>query len=265
LEFAESKGAISASERERLQTECWSALIKAANAQVIHQRNSNPALQFVQLIASGLATGRIHLHSMAGREPEDAKNLGWRSEIIRHGQLSDDVLRPQGTHIGWLHGDLVYLDPEATYSAVQKLANEQGDAFALSKSGLNKRLHQDGLLAAVDEARETLTVRRVIDKTKRAVLCMRLNSFVVPSESPAEASANYVDPLEEPIPGDAKCRIPQPEMSGDVGSQNAEPTPESPENSERNECCVGNVGSPAVVETCMDSNSNWDEYSFAFD
>ena len=45
---------------------------------------------------------------------------------------------------------------------VQIAGRDIGEALAVSEQTLRKRLHEKGLLASVDEKRETLTVRRSI-------------------------------------------------------------------------------------------------------
>jgi hypothetical protein len=57
------------------------------------------------------------------------------------------------------------------------LAREQGDAFVVTAQTLRKRLHQRQLLVSIDQARETLTVRRKLEGIQRSVLFLCAKIF----------------------------------------------------------------------------------------
>jgi hypothetical protein len=66
--------------------------------------------------------------------------------------------------------DHVYLDPTAAYRVAQLVGRDVGELLAVSEPTLKKRLHEKGVLASTDPARETLTVRRNIGGSTRSVL-----------------------------------------------------------------------------------------------
>jgi hypothetical protein len=68
--------------------------------------------------------------------------------------------------IGWIAGEDLYLEPDATYAAVRRLAQDQGDSVPLAPKTLWKRLDEKGLLASREEdgrnlVRKTLGGRRM--------------------------------------------------------------------------------------------------------
>jgi hypothetical protein len=89
------------------------------------------------------------------------------------------VLVRRGDCIGWAEGGDIYLEPTAAYRAVQVAASAAGESLSVSEQTLRKRLHEKGLLASVDEARQTLTVRRMINGSAKSVLHL-LRDTVLP-------------------------------------------------------------------------------------
>ena len=66
--------------------------------------------------------------------------------------------------------DDIYLEPTAAYRVAQVVGRDVGEVLTVSEQTLKKRLHEKGLLASVDQKRETLTVRRSIGGTSKEVL-----------------------------------------------------------------------------------------------
>jgi hypothetical protein len=62
------------------------------------------------------------------------------------------------------------VEPTAAFRLVQMAARDAGEALPVSEQTLNKRLNEKGLLASVDQKRETLTVRRTLAGSKKSVL-----------------------------------------------------------------------------------------------
>ena len=67
------------------------------------------------------------------------------------------------------------LDPAASYAVAQQVAGTR--RIPLSEQSLRARLHERGLLASVDERRETLKVRRRVEGTAKEVLHVRASEF----------------------------------------------------------------------------------------
>jgi hypothetical protein len=166
LAFAEEVGAVSASDAKDLKDIGWLKLEEIAGEQKIDLSEQNPVRRFLKLLASAISSGGAHLVNRQGEKPShpaDPAAWGWR-----HQDPPAVTWAPQGRLIGWLDGDDVFLDPEATFAAVQKLGEEQGERLPLSAVQLHKRLH-DAKLLVTREGRK-LTTRRTLQGRERAVL-----------------------------------------------------------------------------------------------
>ena len=77
-----------------------------------------------------------------------------------------------GERVGWVadEGDDLFLDPDASFAAAQRVGRDTGDPLAIAPRTLHRRLQQAGLLRSVDEARGRLTVRRTLGDARRTVL-----------------------------------------------------------------------------------------------
>jgi hypothetical protein len=100
------------------------------------------------------------------------------------GPSADTAWQPQGRCIGWLDGQDLYLEPDASYAEAQALAKVQGDALSVSALTLRKRLHERRLLVSTDRARQTLMVRRTLAEQQRAVLHMHVESLSIHTAKP---------------------------------------------------------------------------------
>ena len=105
----------------------WQALNTAATAQVEHHAGEEPVQRFRALLSATLTAGLAHVAAASTRTdpPPTPEHWGWRGHERRMGEDSDMVWQPLGACIGWLHGDRLYLDPEAAFSVVQRLAESQ--------------------------------------------------------------------------------------------------------------------------------------------
>lgn len=171
LRFAKESAAISEEERSDLETRGWKALCEAAGSQSRHQESQEPARRFIELLSSSIASGDAHVANLRGDPPEPPAAWGWR--IVMRGD--DANYEPRGRRVGWLHEEDLYLDPDASYRVVQSLAGPGGELPILPQT-LRKRLHEAGLLVSTDRARETLTIRRMIESRQRNVLHLNADS-----------------------------------------------------------------------------------------
>jgi len=182
MEFCVESGAVDRVERDHLLNRCWAALSLAAATQAKHQMATEPATRFVGLIRSLLTSGRVHLEARGGGEPNQSpESCGWRRD-------GSSGWVPLGECIGWVVEDDVYLEPTAAFRAVQVIGRDIGEVLAVAEQTLRKRLHEKGFLASVDEARQTLTVRRSIGGTSKSVLHF-LRSTFLPEVSDADEDA----------------------------------------------------------------------------
>jgi hypothetical protein len=179
LWFAESAGALSPDEREKLWRRAWAGIGRAVTAQGHHQREAEPAQRFLELLGSSIASGRAHLTGADGARPDAAGGAwGWR-----RGHGGD--WEPKGDRVGWLvDGEHLYLDSDAAYAAAQKLAQDVGDRLAVTPQTLRRRLKEGSLLASVDSARQVLTVRRVLEGQRRDVLHLSTTALSHPGAAP---------------------------------------------------------------------------------
>ena len=186
LAFAQEVGAISKATHNALWDQAVDALSDAARAQDKQQHAAEPCAQFIDGLQAVLSSGRGHVAMTSGDMPREAGSWGWRRD---HGDW-----KPGGDRIGWVDGEEVYIQPQAAFAAVQQLGRDTGEHIVVSLTTLNRRLKQRGLLASVDMARETATVRRVCEGVKQAVL-----HFSRPSLYPCTASD--IPDTEEKVSG----------------------------------------------------------------
>ncbi len=173
LEFALESGAIDAAEREQLASACWEALREAAAEQAKHQAATEPTARALEVIRALLTSGRAHFEARGGGKPDRSpESCGWRL---------DGDWSPLGECIGWVDGDDLYLEPMAAYRSVQVAGRDSGEGLPVSLQTLKKRLREKGLLASVDDKRQTLTVRKRIGGCSKDVLHL-LRCTVLPEE-----------------------------------------------------------------------------------
>jgi hypothetical protein len=174
LDFGLECGAISDIEYGELASRSWDALRVVALAQAKHHSATEPTVRYIDLLRASLASGRAHLQSRDGAIPVAAGACGWRAG-------NAGVNCPMGDCVGWLDEDDLYLEPVAAYRVVQLAARDSGEPFSTSEQTLKKRLKDRGLLVSTDQKRQTLTVRRTLAGSSRAVLHLR-RSMLLPDD-----------------------------------------------------------------------------------
>ena len=182
VKFSLSCDALGATEADRLNARCWDALCEAAAAQAKHQGETEPTARFLTLLKSSLSSGRAHLAARNGGVSSASPNCcGWRLDDSGKWQALGDC-------IGWVDEHDIYLDLAAAYRLVQVAGRDAGDMLGVSEQTLKKRLHEKGLLASIDKARGTLTVRRNIAGTSKNVLHF-LRATILPEVSDGDEDA----------------------------------------------------------------------------
>lgn len=178
LAFAYQVGALSLAECEGYWASWWAALNEPAARQAKHQAAAEPARRFLTFLASAIGSGQAHLSGSDGGQPLNPNAWGWRHHptAVVSGYAVGEW-QPLGPRVGWIDEEDVYLDPEAAYSTAQLLGSRTGDPLLISTQTLRKRLKEQNFLASVDDARETLTVRRVYLGQTRRVLHLHLSSL----------------------------------------------------------------------------------------
>ena len=147
LDFAQEVGAVSKEEVETLWKRICAALGEAAAAQTQYQASEEPAGRFLALVAASISSGKAHVADAdSGKKPADAERWGWKEFISSSG--SD--FRQQGTLIGWLSSENLYLEPESSFAVAQQLAHAQGSSLPITQRTLWKRLNERGLLTSYE-------------------------------------------------------------------------------------------------------------------
>jgi hypothetical protein len=176
----------------------WRALGEAAADQQGHQAAGEPTGRFRELLSAAIASGRAHVADPGGERPETTPEAwGWRVATVGSGDYEREEWRPQGERVGWVDGENLYLEPEASYAAVQKQGRESGEALSITGRTLRKRLHERGLLASTGkeyEGRETLAVRRKLEGVRRDVLHVPSDFLSTHARKPDQPDHSGEDP-----------------------------------------------------------------------
>jgi Domain of unknown function (DUF3854)/Domain of unknown function (DUF927) len=177
LAFALQVGAISEAERNHLAQQVWDDLIAAAAVQTAEIGARDCGRRFLELVVGALNSGEAHLTGPDAGEPAGPGAWGWYKQELRDTQGAPfDSWRSQGHPIGWVDGDDVFLDPEGSYAAAQRLAEVQGERLPVTQAQLHRRLKEQGLLASSE--RDRTMVRRVYQGRSRPVLHLRRSTLV---------------------------------------------------------------------------------------
>jgi hypothetical protein len=177
LRFAQEAEAIGDEQANELFERAETAFQKLAERQDAHHAAADPVKVFARLLSAVIGSGMAHLMDTEGRPPSPPDSFGWTQELRGHGCNERENWHPQGSRIGWIDDDDLYLEPEAAYAAIKKLAAAQGTPFAISQTTLWKRLDEAGLLKSKDDARQTLKVRQMLQDRRESVI--HLTSVVI--------------------------------------------------------------------------------------
>lgn len=183
LEFAESAGAITPEEKKTLWERGWAAFTQAAESQAAQIATGEPTGLFLRLLIAALASGSAHVAGTNGEVPEEPTLWGWRPMGSGAGRTATEDWQPQGRRIGWVEGQNLYLEPEASFAVAQHLAEEQGESIPVTPQTLRRRLKEKGLLVTTDEGRKKLTIRKTLQGARRSVLHLESSSATSMSKS----------------------------------------------------------------------------------
>lgn len=238
LAYAVEVGAITASERDRLDARAWAALGEAAAAQAAHHADAEPCGHYLRLLGDALASGRAHLATPGGGRPQECPEAwGWRATPVTTRDGPETRWDAQGSRIGWIDGTDLYLLPEASFAEAQELARHQGEALPVQPRTLWRRMRERGLLATWDVSRQRCTIRRRLEGQDRRevihLLADTLTDRAAPSPpSPPTAAQHQGEvpagdgsgdgPANRPnyrpqIPSPTRLNYLHPEQSGDGG------------------------------------------------
>jgi hypothetical protein len=194
LDFAHEVGTLDTLCRDAIAKRGWQALAEAGQAQAEPIEAAEPSGFFLRLLAGAISSGRAHVASPKGTEPDNPEAWGWRStpqaSPDEHYAGKANRWTAQGRRIGWLDDGALYLQPDAAFAEAQEMARHQGEALPVAPRTLWRRMRERGLLASWDSARQRNTIRRTLEGVKDRevvhVLAEALNSRIRLSEPSAE-------------------------------------------------------------------------------
>ena len=129
-------------EARKLRVEVWQAMTASMDAQKEQHTTRHPAEYFLELLRSALLSGRCHLATTDGFQPEThANKYGWRNGVA------------QGELAGWIEGAFIYLEPGAAYKSANSQGVSIGEGLPVSPTSLWRRLDEKGLIALKEPGR----------------------------------------------------------------------------------------------------------------
>jgi hypothetical protein len=158
----------------------------------VQQEASEPAGRFLELLRAALLSGQAHVAGLDGGPPTGDGQWGW--ELI--GSEGHERLVSRGKCVGWLAGDSLYLEPNASFGVAQDLGRSTGEPIVVGQVTINKRLSEKGFLASVDGTRGTLTVRHRILGKVIPVIHLHADALIGKARSDA-GSAAKIDSVAE--------------------------------------------------------------------
>lgn len=159
LRFAKQIGAIDKNEEYTLLSRGQNAFQAVAEQQGEHQREVDPVARFPELVATIISSGRGHIAGADGKEPgipPSPTTWGWEERVFHAGDGKPGTnYHGRGNKIGWVVGDVLYLDPDATYAAIVELSRHQGQTYPINKETLYRRLKESRALLRTEKDRTT--------------------------------------------------------------------------------------------------------------
>lgn len=162
--FALDIGALSRERAADLESRCKSALLDQARVQADLQETSEDAVRAMELLRAAFSLGRVHVIDAAqvpASKPPVSRShlLGWKTTIHMHRNEGPDGeprveqrFEALGEPIGYFVdqandlGPQLWLSPAAAYTAIAKLARDQGAGAPRSQHRLAKALAERGFL-----------------------------------------------------------------------------------------------------------------------
>ena len=184
-QFALDTGAISQEEAAALWARVQGAIFEAASRQGVIQEEEDPCQRFLDLLASCLSAGALHLEDVKGGAPQvSPEAFGWKEFVSGTGATQVRDYRAQGRLTGWVKANDIFLDPDVAFAAVQSMAAQQGNSISIGMKTLHKRMAAKGLIVSSDQG--VHTKRMSLGGVRRRVLHIAAASVVV--QSPPQVS-----------------------------------------------------------------------------
>jgi len=183
LAFAEDAGAVTNDEANRWMDQGIAAIQRACQAQADYQRTADPVPRFLELLRSAIGSQNAHLADKCGDVPKNAKAIGWHRRVSSGDENQYTEWIPKGDRIGWIDGGEIFLDPDASFRVVQRMAPMDG--ILITSKTLWKRMRERKMLASTDEKRSRNTVRKTLSGSRREVLHLKRQTLL-PQETAEE-------------------------------------------------------------------------------
>jgi hypothetical protein len=168
-QFAVDSGCLSDEQVAALNRRIQKALGVVVASQDDNQVASDPVNRFLELLTSVLSSGAAHVSDTDGEAPVNPTSWGWQLRTFGTGENARTDPVPQGPRIGWLPGNgELWLDPDATWAAVQTLATRQGEGFAKTQRTLWRGLAERGLILL--DAKRPVNRRYIQGKQQRVLV-----------------------------------------------------------------------------------------------
>lgn len=197
LDFAQTIGAITKTERDALWHRAMTALRHVSGEQTDHIAAADPVDLFLRLVRAAVASGRAHLANPAGTWPaEKPESWGWQQRTVGAGSNERTDWQAQGHRIGWVEGDTIYVEPESVFAETQRLAGEQGQSVPLTPRTLHKRLYERQHLARVEKRDNKIRycVRVTLEGQRREVLCFAVETLFPSAGAPSAPDPDSSEP-----------------------------------------------------------------------
>jgi len=164
IDFAQEAGAITNLAAEEHANNIDNALKAAIQAQSQYQKQSDEVERFIALLRACFSAGECHVGDHLNQGPPQLHPFvwGWRAPS------QDADISGCGQRIGWINQPKseLWLEPEATFKAIQRFASSQNEPMLMQKSTLCKRLLERGILATHEDDKKSGRKR---PDTKRGV------------------------------------------------------------------------------------------------
>jgi hypothetical protein len=168
-EFCLENKILDQTEVERFLKSSSESITETINLQTEYQKDADPVSISIELLQSAIVSKRAFIaDSISDGHPTQCEYWGWDS-------ISDRNYK--GERIGWLSGRELWLEPNLTYTIVQRMAREQQINFPLSKQGWIKALASSGKILTSTAPGDT---RNLI---KRETPSGRIRVLVIPEST----------------------------------------------------------------------------------
>lgn len=186
LEFALSRGWVTEERAGELWERGWAGLVESLRAQVDANAGQSMADRIRDSILDGLAVGAAHVLTMHGEMPKQGQSLGWRGEYA------------QGSGIGWVDGERLYLLPSAAAAFVARYSAEAGAPIEITSRAMGEALETAGYITGSDERQADRIIHR--HTVARKVMGRKKNvwSMALPVEADGPAGGGQDGGPEAP-------------------------------------------------------------------